>query len=290
VGRATKGFTIGMALAVFIGLSPSVLAKGGGHGGGGHSGGGHASSGGHASGGGHASSGGHASTGGHVSSGGGQATGAGHPSSAGPSRGSEAPYAGQVRLGAPIGAATPIVVSPTPPARPSGDNPIVGTAVARPQARTSPFAATPSTYAPVFVSPFISRARLHARPFWPYLTSGFFYPVCAGPLDCAPFAAGGYPGMGAYAAAGDYGPPAEDTSEAGSGNMRLDVQPSTAQVFVDGYFVGTVEDFYHSLAGLRLEAGAHRIEFRAPGYETLVVDVLIAPGRTITYRATLAPQ
>jgi hypothetical protein len=85
-------------------------------------------------------------------------------------------------------------------------------------------------------------------------------------------------------AAPPYDAPASDTGE-----TRLDVQPGFAQIFVDGYFVGTVDDFYHSLAGLGLHAGPHHVEFRAPGYEAIAVDMMITAGRTITYRAALKP-
>ena len=57
---------------------------------------------------------------------------------------------------------------------------------------------------------------------------------------------------------------------------------------MDGEYVGTVEDF-QSAAGLMIAAGVHRVEFRAPGYEPLVVDVRIAAGRRITYRGVLKP-
>jgi len=70
--------------------------------------------------------------------------------------------------------------------------------------------------------------------------------------------------------------------------MRLEVQPAFAQIFVDGEYVGTVEDL-HSATGLLIAAGVHRVEFRAPGYEPLVVDVRIAAGRWITYRGALKP-
>jgi hypothetical protein len=71
--------------------------------------------------------------------------------------------------------------------------------------------------------------------------------------------------------------------------VRLDVQPAFAQIVVDGEYVGTVEDF-RSLAGLEIAAGLHRVEFRAPGYDPLVVDVRIAAGRVITYRGALKPS
>jgi hypothetical protein len=57
-------------------------------------------------------------------------------------------------------------------------------------------------------------------------------------------------------------------------------------VFVDGYYVGIVDDFDGVFQHVNLEAGEHRIEVRAPGYdEAISFDVYVQPGRTITLRA-----
>jgi PEGA domain-containing protein len=73
------------------------------------------------------------------------------------------------------------------------------------------------------------------------------------------------------------------------GRLRLRVEPATAQVYVDGFYMGTVDDFNGSGQDVSLEAGPHRIEIRAPGYETLTFDVKTDPSRTITYRGALRP-
>ncbi len=70
-----------------------------------------------------------------------------------------------------------------------------------------------------------------------------------------------------------------------SGRLRLEVEPaSLLQIFVDGVFVGTPADLGSEL---NLRTGPHRIEIRAPGYETLVFDTRIEADRTITYRGEL---
>jgi hypothetical protein len=71
-----------------------------------------------------------------------------------------------------------------------------------------------------------------------------------------------------------------------TGLLRLSVTPASAQVFVDSYYVGTVEDI-NAQRVLELEAGPHRIEFRAPQYQSLTVDVRILPYETVTYRGAL---
>jgi hypothetical protein len=71
-----------------------------------------------------------------------------------------------------------------------------------------------------------------------------------------------------------------------TGLLRLSVTPDQAQVFVDSYYVGTVEDVTAQRV-LELPAGPHRLEFRAPQYQTLSVDVRILPYETVTYRGAL---
>lgn len=71
------------------------------------------------------------------------------------------------------------------------------------------------------------------------------------------------------------------------GGVRLKVEPKDAEVYVDGYYAGIVDDFDGIWQQLRLDDGGHRIEVRAPGLTPLTFDVMIQPGRTITYRGDL---
>jgi hypothetical protein len=73
-----------------------------------------------------------------------------------------------------------------------------------------------------------------------------------------------------------------------TGLLRIAVTPSSAQVFVDSYYVGTVDDVNVQRV-LELDAGPHRLEFRAAQYQTLIVDVRILPLETVTYRGALEP-
>jgi hypothetical protein len=72
-----------------------------------------------------------------------------------------------------------------------------------------------------------------------------------------------------------------------TGEIRLQVRPRWAEVYVDGYYAGRVDDFDGFLQGLRIEEGPHTIEIVAPGYETLVFNVRIIAGRKIDYRGDL---
>ena len=82
-----------------------------------------------------------------------------------------------------------------------------------------------------------------------------------------------------YHSYGSYGYP--------TGELRLRVRPRDAQVFVDGYYAGVVDDFDGTFQGLRLEEGPYLIEIVLPGYEPLAFDVRILPGEKITYRGEL---
>ena len=69
------------------------------------------------------------------------------------------------------------------------------------------------------------------------------------------------------------------------GAVRIIDAPPDAQVFVDGYYAGVVDDYDGVFQHLNLEAGSHHIEIEDPGYPPIAFDVRIEPGQTITYRA-----
>jgi hypothetical protein len=71
------------------------------------------------------------------------------------------------------------------------------------------------------------------------------------------------------------------------GELRLDVDPNYAEVWVDGYYAGTVDDFDGFWQSLELEEGRYTIAIVAPGFEPLEFDVRIQAGRKVTYRGDL---
>jgi hypothetical protein len=72
-----------------------------------------------------------------------------------------------------------------------------------------------------------------------------------------------------------------------TGELRIEVDPNYAEVWVDGYYAGTVDDFDGFWQGLTLEEGRYTIAIVAPGFEPLEFDVRIHAGRKITYRGDL---
>jgi hypothetical protein len=74
-----------------------------------------------------------------------------------------------------------------------------------------------------------------------------------------------------------------------SGRLRLKMRPREAEVFVDGFYAGVVNEFDGIFQSLRLAPGGHKIEVRMPGYETMAFDVHIQPDRTLTWEERLRP-
>jgi hypothetical protein len=86
-----------------------------------------------------------------------------------------------------------------------------------------------------------------------------------------------------------YGQPRYSAYGYDLGSLKIKVKPRDAEVFVDGYYAGTVDDFDGIFQSLKLAQGGYRIEVRKPGYETLHFDVRVQPDRTITFRGDLKP-
>jgi hypothetical protein len=80
-----------------------------------------------------------------------------------------------------------------------------------------------------------------------------------------------------------------DSQGGPAGGLRLKIEPRNAQVFVDGYYAGVVDDFDGRFQKLELAPGRHHIEVRAASHEPLNFDVNIQPRQTTVYRGTLVP-
>jgi len=71
------------------------------------------------------------------------------------------------------------------------------------------------------------------------------------------------------------------------GGVRISLPQRDAEVYVDGYYSGVVDQFDGAMQQLNLEPGPHQIEVRAAGFEPVTFDVNVEPGRTLTYRSSL---
>jgi hypothetical protein len=74
-----------------------------------------------------------------------------------------------------------------------------------------------------------------------------------------------------------------------TGSARLRISPREAEVYVDGYFVGTVDDFDGVLQRLHVPAGEHELQFYLEGYRPLRHKVLFTRGTTLKIRDTMEP-
>jgi hypothetical protein len=74
-----------------------------------------------------------------------------------------------------------------------------------------------------------------------------------------------------------------------TGSARLDMEPRDAQVYVDGYFVGIVDEFDGRLQRLNVEAGEHEVQVYREGYRTYRQKVLFTRGHTVKITQVLQP-
>ena len=72
-----------------------------------------------------------------------------------------------------------------------------------------------------------------------------------------------------------------------SASLRLLVEPRETEVFVDGYFAGTVDEFDGFFQRLRLEPGEHDLELYLPGHRNVQRKVYVQPGRTFKVHETM---
>jgi hypothetical protein len=86
-----------------------------------------------------------------------------------------------------------------------------------------------------------------------------------------------------------WGPSAYPYAGPVTGGLRVEVTPKTAQVFVDGYFAGVVDDFNGHFHHLDLTPGGHTIEIHAPGFQPLKFSTYIQPDHTSHYKANMVP-
>jgi hypothetical protein len=74
-----------------------------------------------------------------------------------------------------------------------------------------------------------------------------------------------------------------------SSSLRLQVTPREAQVYIDGYYAGSVDNFDGVFQRLRLEPGEHNLEVFMPGHRSFTQKVYLQPGTTFRVRHTMEP-
>jgi hypothetical protein len=139
------------------------------------------------------------------------------------------------------------------------------------------WAGFPVAYPYVHASPY-----QYAYPYpysypYPYPASGYYgsaYGYPSYPASSYPAAAPGTVGV----------QPGQNYS-----GVSFDITPNTAEVYVDGTYIGTVAEFSPTSMPLTLTPGRHHFEVRAAGYQTMAFDADIVAGQVIPYRGEMQP-
>jgi hypothetical protein len=70
---------------------------------------------------------------------------------------------------------------------------------------------------------------------------------------------------------------------------RLEIKPRSAQVYLDGYYMGTVDDFDGAWQRLEMPSGEHEITVYLQGYQTYRQRTFFRPGQDYHFKAILEP-
>jgi hypothetical protein len=124
---------------------------------------------------------------------------------------------------------------------------------------------------------------VYAHPYYPRYYSPFYAGWYGGW-----YGLGWYGGWYPYGFYGPYYPPYGYAYDP-TGSARIEIKPREAEVYVDGYLVGTVDDFDGFLQRLHLPYGEHEIQIFYPGYRTIREKVLFRPGATLKISSVMEP-
>jgi hypothetical protein len=135
--------------------------------------------------------------------------------------------------------------------------------------------------------------------FWdPWMWAGYYGGMGGYPWVDPYWSGGGGGGGGSFGSWDNANGTSESTSpspaaenpldaDGPTGGVRLKVVPREAEVYVDGFFAGRVDDFDGAMQKLKIVQGSHRIELRAEGYETASFTVNVIADETTSYKTEL---
>jgi hypothetical protein len=142
-----------------------------------------------------------------------------------------------------------------------------GGRVSRPVART--YRPVARYYRPYYYRPYYYNPYFYSSFYWGWGGYGW-YP---------------YQGYWGYPYGGGYYRPWYDDL----GSLRVEVKPREAQVYVDGYFAGLVDDFDGISQRLRAKPGEHQIEIYLPGFQSIKETMLFRPGSSLKLKTVMQP-
>ena len=73
------------------------------------------------------------------------------------------------------------------------------------------------------------------------------------------------------------------------GRVETLVRPYSADVYVDGRYLGKAGDFSSSMSAATLSPGAHTVEFQAPGYKGYRAEINVSPHGLVSIEYNLRP-
>ena len=94
----------------------------------------------------------------------------------------------------------------------------------------------------------------------------------------------GFPPFGPY---GWYAPYAYAPAYPVGSSLRLQVSPKETEVFINGYYAGTVDDFDGVFQRLHLGQGEHEVALYLPGHRTARQMIYLQPGGSFRIRHTM---
>lgn len=126
-----------------------------------------------------------------------------------------------------------------------------------------------------------TRVAVRVAPRRTVVLGGYYYRPYYDPFY-DPWFGFGYPGYRGY-----YGYQRRyyDMSAA----LRLQVKPRDTQVFLDGYYAGTVDDFDGVFQRLDVQPGDHTLDLYLPGHRSVQQKVFLQPGKTASVKLTMEP-
>jgi len=136
------------------------------------------------------------------------------------------------------------------------------------------------------------------RGYYPYYGYRGYYPWYGYGGYYGGYYPGSYWGVGAYVGPGYYGtwPYAADgyssdagyASDSGGAGLKIEVEPKSAEVYVDGYLAGIVDQFDGMFDRLPLDPGEHEVTIYQDGYRSIRQRLNLSPGSTYRVKGKLA--
>jgi hypothetical protein len=71
------------------------------------------------------------------------------------------------------------------------------------------------------------------------------------------------------------------------GDVKLQVTPKQAEVYVDGFYAGLVDDFDGTFKHLQTTPGGHAITLHLEGYRTVTENIYVRPDETVKMKDTM---